>query len=365
MAQRALILGCLGPTLSDWERSFFAECDPHGFILFKRNCETRDQVAALTRALRDCVGRADAPVLVDQEGGRVQRLGPPAWRAMPAAARFGELAGRDAAAGREATRLNARLLGDELAGCGISADCAPVLDLSFPETHEIIGDRAFGASPALVAELGKAFCEGLAAAGVLPIVKHVPGHGRATVDSHLELPRVGAGRAELEASDFAAFRALADAPWAMTAHIIYQAIDPDRPATVSPRVIEEVVRGCIGFDGVLISDDLSMAALSGSLGARAEAALAAGCDLALHCNGKPEEMRELAAAVGDMPAATAARLAAAAAKVPHAPAPLDPDRRRDMQGELAALLAPVLDLAEGRSGVRSEGRSGVRTGPSS
>ena len=346
MAQRPLILGCRGPALNDWERGFFAESDPHGFILFKRNCEAPDQVAALTADLRACVGRSDAPVLVDQEGGRVQRLGPPHWRAMPAAARFGDLAARDAEAGRRAVTLNARLLGDELAACGISADCAPVLDLSYPETHEIIGDRAFGRAPALVAELGRAFCDGLAAAGVLPIVKHVPGHGRATVDSHLELPRVGASLTDLQANDFAAFRALADAPWAMTAHIVFEAVDPDRPATVSPRLIQEVVRGFIGFDGVIVSDDLSMEALSGSLAARAQATLAAGCDLVLHCNGEPDEMSELAGAVGDMAAETAGRLARAAAKVAAAPARLDTEERRDMAAELEALLTAVSEVAE-------------------
>jgi beta-N-acetylhexosaminidase len=344
LAQRPLILGCQGPTLSEWERAFFARCDPHGFILFKRNCETPEQVASLTVALRDSVGRPDAPVLVDQEGGRVQRLGPPHWRPMPAAARFGELASRDAAAGREAVQANARLLGDELAACGISADCAPVLDLSFPETHEIIGDRAFGASPALVADLGRALSEGLAASGVLPIVKHMPGHGRARVDSHLTLPRVSASLAELEASDFVPFRALADAPWAMTAHIVFEAIDPERPATVSPHVIKDVIRGSIGFDGVIVSDDLSMQALSGSLGERAQAAHAAGCDLALHCNGEPDEMTELAGAVGDLPAASARRLAREAAKVPASPARLDADERQDLLARLARLMAPVLDL---------------------
>lgn len=280
-------------------------------------------------------------VAIDQEGGRVQRLGPPHWRAMPAAARFGDLAARDAAAGRRAVALNARLLGDELAACGISADCAPVLDLCYPETHEIIGDRAFARAPALVAELGRVFCDGLAAAGVLPIVKHMPGHGRATVDSHLELPRVDASLADLEANDFAAFRALADAPWAMTAHIVFEAVDPERPATVSPRVIHEVIRGTIGFDGVIVSDDLSMEALSGAISERAQASLAAGCDLVLHCNGEPDEMSALAGALGDMTAATSERLVCAAAKLPAAPARLGTEERRDMAAELSALLSGV------------------------
>jgi len=338
LAERPFILGCRGPTLSDWERGFFAEADPHGFILFKRNCETSEQVAALTGALLDCVGRPDAPVLVDQEGGRVQRLGPPHWHAMPAAGRFGKLAARDAEAGREAVALNARLLGDELTTCGITADCVPVLDLSTPETHEAIGDRAFGSEPALVAELGRALHDGLLASGVLPIIKHMPGHGRASVDSHLELPRVSASLAELEASDFAPFRALADAPWAMTAHIVFEAVDPERPATVSPRLIEEVIRGFIGFDGVIVSDDLSMEALSGSPSERAQASLAAGCDLVLHCNGEPEEMTELAEGVGEISAMSAERLARAAAKVPAAPARLGADERQDMQARRDALL---------------------------
>ena len=339
MANRPFILGCHGPTLNEWERAFFAEAGPYGFILFKRNCETPDQVAALIGDLLESIGRPDAPVLVDQEGGRVQRLGPPHWRAMPAAARFGELAADDAEVGRDAVALNARLLGDELAACGFTADCAPVLDLSYPETHEAIGDRAFGSDPALVADLGRAVCDGLSAAGVLPIVKHMPGHGRATVDSHHELPRVSAGLAELEASDFAPFRALADVPWAMTAHIIFEAVDAERPATVSPRMIEEVIRGFIGFDGVIVSDDLSMKALSGSPSERAQASLAAGCDLVLHCNGKPEEMTELAEGVGDMSAMSTERLARAAAKVPAAAARLGADERADLQARLDALLA--------------------------
>ncbi len=354
MAQRPFILGCRGPTLSEWERTFFAEADPHGFILFKRNCETPEQVAALTGDLLDCVGRPDAPVLVDQEGGRVQRLGPPHWRPMPAAAQFGTLAARDPEAGREAVALNARLLGDELAACGITADCAPVLDLSCPETHEAIGDRAFGSEPALVADLGRAFGDGLAAMGVMPIVKHMPGHGRASVDSHHELPRVSASLAELEASDFATFRALADAPWAMTAHIVFEAVDPERAATVSPRLIEQVIRGFIGFEGVIVTDDLSMAALSGSPAERAQASLAAGCDLVLHCNGEPEQMTELAEGVGDISADSAERLVRAAAKVPTAPARLRASERQDMQARLDALLARV--HAPGGAGIEGTRR---------
>ncbi len=339
MAQRPLILGCQGPALSDWERSFFADCDPHGFILFQRNCETPDQVRELVAEMRASVGRPDAPVLIDQEGGRVQRLHPPHWRAMPPAARFGALAEQDREAGRKALALNTCLLGDELAACGINVDCTPVLDLRRPETHEAIGDRAYGADPELVAELGRAVCEGLLAMGVLPIVKHMPGHGRGAVDSHHELPRVGASLADLEASDFAVFRALADAPWAMTAHIVYEAVDPEHAATVSPKLISEVIRGFIGFEGPLVSDDLSMAALSGSVAERAQAALAAGCDIALHCNGKAEEMEALAEAVGPLGDESAGRLERAWARLPETPVRLGDQEKADMQGDLDALLA--------------------------
>jgi beta-N-acetylhexosaminidase len=238
----------------------------------------------------------------------VQRLRPPYWRAAPPAARFGELAAIDRPAGIEATRLNAQLIGGELAALGIDTICAPVLDLRFAGAHEVIGDRAYSGDPDLVAALGRAACEGFAAAGVTPIVKHIPGHGRGTVDSHLSLPVVEASRTELEASDFRPFKALADMPWAMTAHVVYCAIDPDAPATTSKRVIGEIIRGQIGFEGVLIGDDLSMQALHGTITERAQATIAAGCDLALHCNGKMEEMATLTDAVPAMPAKTMARL---------------------------------------------------------
>jgi beta-N-acetylhexosaminidase len=332
-----VIFASSGPELTTWERDFFADADPLGFILFARNCMTPGQVSALVADFRQAVGRADAPVLIDQEGGRVQRLRPPEWRAAPPAARFGALAETDPAGGREAARMNARLIGDELAALGIDVDCAPVLDLRRPETHAAIGDRAFGSDPALVAELGRAVCEGLEAAGVQPVIKHLPGHGRAWADSHLELPRVSASRAELEASDFEAFRRLSDVTWAMTAHIVFEAVDPDRSATVSPVMIQEVIRGSIGFGGVLVGDDLSMEALSGTLAERTGAVLAAGCDLVLHCTGRAEEMPAVAEAAGTISPQTRNRLERAAKSRP-AGEPLSPQERADIEARLDAML---------------------------
>jgi beta-N-acetylhexosaminidase len=306
-APRAVIFGCAGPTLTPDERVFLREADPFGFILFQRNCVDPDQVRALVADLRTCVDRADAPVLIDQEGGRVARLRPPHWRKYPSAARISAL-GVEAAA---ATTVVARLIADDLGALGITVDCLPVLDLSVPGADAVIGDRSYGADPQRIAELGRAAAEGLLAGGALPVVKHIPGHGRATVDSHFACPVVALPRPQLEASDFAPFHALRDMPWAMTAHVIYSAIDGDHPATLSPRVITDVIRGTIGFDGVLVSDDLSMQALGGSLGARAAGALAAGCDVALHCNGKFAEMQEIAAAVRRLNTEAQRRIAAA------------------------------------------------------
>ena len=309
MTAQAVIYGCEGPTLTDWERDFFTEADPLGFILFARNCVDPDQLRALVAALRAAVGRDEAPVLIDQEGGRVTRLKPPAWRAAPAAGVFDELAQSDLESACEAAEVNARLLALELRALGIDVDCLPLLDLRLPEGHGIIGDRALGSDPEQVIALGRAVCESLAAAGVISVIKHMPGHGRARVDSHEALPRVDAPLETLRDSDFRPFKALAAAPWGMTAHIVYTAIDPDRPATTSPKVISEIIRGEIGFDGLLLSDDLSMKALSGGLGERAGAALAAGCDVALHCNGEPAEMEAVAAAASPLTPAAEARLA--------------------------------------------------------
>ncbi len=307
----AAVFACSGLELTAIERDFFRDADPFGFILFARNCRTPDQVHALTDAMRDALGRTDAPVLIDQEGGRVARLRPPHWRAAPASAVFGRLAETDEAAAREAVGLNYRLMGMELERLGITVDCAPVLDVPGPGADPIIGERAFGARPETVTALGRAAVEGLLAGGVLPVIKHIPGHGRALVDSHKALPVVDASRQELQRVDFAPFRALRDAPWAMTAHVVLGAVDKENPATMSALVIEDVIRGEIGFDGVLISDDLEMESLSGDMGARAAAALAAGCDLVLHCNGTVEEMGQICEAIGPVSAPSAARIAGA------------------------------------------------------
>lgn len=320
MNPSAAIYGCAGPVLTAEERAFFRDADPLGFILFARNCVAPDQLRALVHELRACVDRADAPVLIDQEGGRVQRLKPPHWRAAPPAARFGELFRRDPAAGRRAARLNGLAIGGELAALGIDVDCVPVLDVPVPGAHDVIGDRAFAADAAVVAELGRAMAEGLMAAGVLPVIKHVPGHGRAQVDSHHALPRVDTPAHLLRQTDFVPFKALADHPWAMTAHVLYTDIDPDRPATTSPAIIERVIRGWMGFQGLLLSDDLSMNALGGSLGERARAALAAGCDVALHCNGRLDEMRAVAETAGPLSPRGLARVADGRRRLPATPA---------------------------------------------
>ena len=304
----AAILGCGGPRLSERERAFFRDADPYGFVLFQRNCEDPDQVRGLVAALRETVGRSDAPVLIDQEGGRVRRLKPPHWPEHPAAARFGALAARDPDRAEIAVRLHATAVAAMLSELHIDVDAAPVLDLALRGASDVVGDRAFGDDPATVARLGRATCEGFLDGGVLPIIKHMPGHGRATVDSHHALPVVTADLDSLAAADFGPFRALADAPWGMTGHIVLAAVDPDRPATQSPLVIERIIRGAIGFDGVLVSDDLSMNALSGTLGQRAATAVAAGCDLALHCNGVFAEMMAVAAAAPALADRTIERL---------------------------------------------------------
>ena len=292
---RAAILGCSGLSLSREEEAFFRDAQPWGFIIFARNVEAPDQVRRLVDQLRATVDRPDAPVLIDQEGGRVQRLGPPHWRRYPPGRAYGELASNDPLLRREITRLGARLLAHDLAALGINVDCVPVLDVPVAGAHDVIGDRAYAKTPDGVALLGRAACEGLIAGGVLPVIKHIPGHGRAGADSHLELPVVDTDAATLAATDFVPFKALADMPLAMTAHVVYRALDPERPATTSPTVIADIIRGAIGFDGLLMSDDVSMQALSGSIAWRTRALFVAGCDLALHCNGKFDEMVAVAA----------------------------------------------------------------------
>ena len=307
----AWISGCAGLSLDDAERALFRATPPWGLILFKRNIETPAQVEALTRDFRDLVGRADAPVLIDQEGGRVQRLRPPHWPSYPAAATYRGC--RTPAAAREAAGLAGRLIADDLNRLGITVDCAPVLDRPVPGSHDVIGNRAFGTAVEDIVRLGGAFAAGLMAGGVLPVVKHLPGHGRAGVDSHLSLPVVEADLAAL-ADDFEPFRQLADLPMAMTAHVVYAAIDPARPATTSPIVIADIIRDRIGFAGLLLSDDLSMEALQGTLGARAAAAREAGCDILLHCNGKMDEARLVAAEARVIDGDLARRIATAMAR---------------------------------------------------
>lgn len=319
---RAFVTGLSGRRLGRAERDFLAAERPFGLILFRRNCAVPGEVADLVAAFRDAVGRADAPVFVDQEGGRVQRLKPPHWRAYPPAAAYGRLEAAQPGAGREAAAIAGRLMADDLATLGITVNCLPVLDVPAPGSHAIVGDRAYGDDPGAIVPLARAHVEGLAAGGVLPVAKHLPGHGRARVDSHEALPRVDAARAALSAVDFAPFRAFADCPFGMTAHVLYAAIDPERPATVSPRVLGEVVRGEIGFAGCLLTDDLSMRALGGPIGERARRAFAAGCDLALHCNGRMAEMKAVARASPPLAGEAAARAARAlAARRP--PEPVD------------------------------------------
>jgi beta-N-acetylhexosaminidase len=334
MTSRAFIAGCSGPTLTAGETAFFREAAPWGFILFRRNVEDPDQVRALCQSLRGAVGRADAPILIDQEGGRVQRLGPPHWPKYPPGNAYGRVP--DPIARRELTRLGARLIAHDLRAVGIDVDCVPVLDVPVEGAHDVIGDRAYGRDPASVAVLGRAAAEGLLAGCVLPVIKHIPGHGRAFADSHLALPVVETPRAELEAHDFAPFRALADMPIAMTAHVVYTALDPERPATTSPAVIGEVIRGAIGYDGLVMSDDLSMKALQGSFRERAEAAFGAGCDMALHCNGAMDEMEAVAGAAPALDGEAFRRAEAALARIRHEPEPLDPvDARARLDAALA------------------------------
>lgn len=293
-ARASVIYGCAGTLLSDEERAFFTAVQPWGFILFARNVRDPEQVRVLVSGLRDTVSDARAPVLIDQEGGRVARLRPPHWKVRPPAKVFGDLYSADPTAAREATYLNARGMAQELAQLGINVDCVPVLDVPVEGANDVIGDRAFARDPEIVAVLGQVVIEAMLDGGVLPVIKHVPGHGRATADSHHALPRVSASHETLTHTDFAPFHALRDCPLAMTAHVVYEALDADNPATTSGTVIGDIIRGEIGFDGLLMSDDLSMNALSGTLGERARAALAAGCDMLLHCNGRMDEMKAVA-----------------------------------------------------------------------
>jgi len=337
MAPRAFISGLSGLTLTADERAFLREARPWGLILFKRNIQDKNQVIDLVReALHELDG--EAPVLVDQEGGRVQRLGPPLWPAYPPGAAYGRIYDRDPDAGLAAARLGARLIAADLMELGINVDCLPLADVPVAGADRVIGDRAYGDTPGKVAAIAGAVAAGLADGGVLPVLKHIPGHGRANADSHLKLPVVHADRATLEATDFAAFRPLKRLPLAMTAHVVFTAIDPVRPATTSATMIGEVIRGLIGFDGLLMGDDISMGALSGSIAERARASLAAGCDLVLHCNGKMDEMRAVAPEAPEL-AGDAKRRADAALAVRKSPSGIDLAAARR---EFAAMMAERL-----------------------
>ena len=293
MPRSAVIFGCGGAKLSAAEKAFFRDCDPWAFILFARNVETPEQLRRLTADLRDSVGR-DALIFIDQEGGRVQRLKPPQWRAAPAAARFGQIYKDDPVAAKRAIWLNYRLIADELRAVGVDANCAPVLDLPTENADPIISDRAFSSEPEPMIDMAHAAMAGLTAGGVAPVIKHVPGHGRADVDSHKALPIIRTDTDTLRATDYVPFKAFADAPMAMTAHVVLRAVDPDRPITLSKKAMSSVVRGELGYDGLVMSDDLDMKALSGDLKDLTEQALTAGCDIALHCNGKMGAMVKVA-----------------------------------------------------------------------
>lgn len=330
----ACILGCAGLTLGADERAFFRAVRPWGFILFKRNIDSPEQVRALTEALREAVQDDTAPILIDQEGGRVQRMGPPHWPAYPPGRAYGEILVNDPLTRREAVRLGARLIAHDLRQVGITVDCAPVADVPAPDGHEVIGDRAYARTADEVATLARAAAEGLLAGGVLPVIKHIPGHGRAVADSHHALPVVDTPLAELQAVDFPPFRVMSDMPMAMTAHVVYAAVDRKRSATLSPTVMRKIVRGDLGFDGLVMTDDLGMKALQGDLTTLARDSLAAGCDVALHCSGRMEENRLVAEGSKPLAGAAARRARAALARIVRTPEPLDEPEARARFAEL-------------------------------
>jgi beta-N-acetylhexosaminidase len=338
MAARAFITGLAGLTISANERAFFRMAQPWGLIIFKRNVNTPAQVQELTRSFRDIVGRP-APVLVDQEGGRVQRLAPPQWPAYPPGARYGELYERDIASGLATARLGGHLIAADLSVLGIDVDCLPIADVPAAGGDPVIGDRAYGSEPGKVAAIAAAIAAGLQAGGVLPVLKHLPGHGRASADSHHKVPVVDTDRATLEATDFAAFRPLAGLPLGMTAHVVFTAIDPVAPATTSVTMVQDVIRGFIGFQGLLMSDDVSMGALTGTLAERSRAALSAGCDVVLHCNG---DLAEMTAVAGEAPvlSGAAARRADAALAARLAPEDFDVDGARKIFAQMVAGKPP-------------------------
>jgi len=340
---RAFITGIAGAALTTAERHFVQEASPLGLILFKRNVTTPDAMRRLIAEFRTAVGR-HAPVLVDQEGGRVQRLGPPHWPIYPPGAAYGAVFDRDPDAGLRAARLGGRLIANDLAQLGIDVDCAPVADVPAVGADPVIGNRAYGSDPAKVAALAGAFAAGLMEGGVLPVLKHLPGHGRATADSHQRLPVVTADRATLDETDFAAFRPLCGLPLGMTAHVVFTAVDPVAPATTSANIVKHVIRDSIGFTGLLMSDDISMGALSGSLSERTKAAIAAGCDVVLHCNGVLSEMVDVATEAPVL-AGEGARRAGAALAARKPPVPIDVAASRAELAEFLNDIRPEAGLA--------------------
>jgi beta-N-acetylhexosaminidase len=335
MSTRAFITGVSGLELTAEERAFLRAERPWGFILFKRNIDNPAQVARLIEELRGTTGDLDAPVLIDQEGGRVQRLAPPHWPAYPPGAVFGTLYDIQPELGLRAAWLSSRLMAADLVDLGITVDCLPLADVPVAGADAVIGNRAYGTEPAKVAIIARAVTDGLADGGILPVLKHIPGHGRATADSHLRLPVVDNAKDELEATDFEAFRPLADLPMAMTAHVVFSALDAAQPATTSATIIAQVIRGSIGFQGLLMSDDVSMNALAGSIAERTRAIVAAGCDVVLHCNGKLDEMRDVVAETPVL-AGQALDRAKAAVAARRQPRPFD---RVAGRAELDALVA--------------------------
>lgn len=335
---RAAIFGCAGTELGVEERFFFENANPLGFILFARNVDNPDQVRKLVADLRLAVGREDAPVLIDQEGGRVQRLGPPNWRARPPQALFAHIAEQDAALAREAASLNAQLIALELFELGIDVNCLPVADVPVEGAHDVIGDRAFGSNPEIISQLGEAVIAGSLAGGAMPVVKHLPGHGRARQDSHKDLPRVDTCADTLRETDFVPFRHLYYAPWGMTAHIVYEALDPELPATLSEKVIQEVIRGEIGFRGFLISDDLVMKALKAPAEENARLALDAGCDAVLHCNGEIDDMIRISDVLPELTQMSWQRFQSAQAMMPFTEE-VDVDA---LQAHLDEMIAPFM-----------------------
>jgi beta-N-acetylhexosaminidase len=318
----SMIVGCSGFVLTAQELEFYRDANPWGFILFKRNIDNPEQVKALTAQMRACVGRNDAPVLIDQEGGRVQRMGPPYWPKYPSGRELGAIYAQDPVKGRELCRQNSLKMAHDLLQLGINVDCLPVLDVPVKGAHDVIGDRAYSYNAETVAILGRAAAEGLLAGGVMPVIKHIPGHGRAGADSHHNLPIVTASRNALMKQDFVPFQALADMPAAMSAHVVFTSIDKDAPATTSRKVIRTIIRGKIGFDGLLMSDDLSMKALIGTFKERTEACFAAGIDIGLHCNGNMEEMRAVAEGAPILAGKAKRRAEAALARIKHRVEPI-------------------------------------------